>query len=336
MVQQLHHDPDIYQIQVDLPDNPLRYLNCYVIVGKTRNLVIDTGFNRPECHASLWQGLAELDIDLARTDLFLTHLHSDHTGLVGDFIKAGCTVYMGETDYNYVQESENGDNWRKMEQRFLAEGMPREAMEEQEHNQARLHRPDPDFKAVFIHDGEVLQLADEDFHVIHTPGHTKGLCCLYLPGPQVFFSSDHILFDITPNITIWNNMKQALRTYLDSLDKVRSLPVRLALPGHRKGAEAIDFRIDAIKAHHARRLAEVMAIAEAHPHSTAYELASHMTWSMRGKKWEDFPPTQKWFALGEALSHIEYLIDEGRLTPQDEMGKITYRVADDSQPVDFP
>ena len=85
--------------------------------------------------------------------------------------------------------------------------------------------------------------------------------------------------------------------------------------------------VDAIKAHHAKRLAEVVTIAKTHPHSTAYELASHMTWSMRGKKWEEFPPTQKWFAMGEALSHVEYLVDAGRLVPQAEDGKITYGVA---------
>ena len=53
MIQQLYHNPDIYQIHVDLPDNPLKYLNSYVVKGPTRHLVIDTGFNRPECQAAL-------------------------------------------------------------------------------------------------------------------------------------------------------------------------------------------------------------------------------------------------------------------------------------------
>ena len=70
MIQQLYHNPDIYQIHVDLPDNPLKYLNSYVVKGPTRHLVIDTGFNRPECQAALCGGLRELDVDLSRTDLF--------------------------------------------------------------------------------------------------------------------------------------------------------------------------------------------------------------------------------------------------------------------------
>lgn len=85
MIQKVYACPDIYEIRVELPDNPLQYLNSYVIKGKTRNLVIDTGFNRPACRASLCAGLHALDIDLQKTDLFLTHLHADHTGLVGLF-----------------------------------------------------------------------------------------------------------------------------------------------------------------------------------------------------------------------------------------------------------
>ena len=31
MIQQVYSHPDIYRIRVDLPDNPLQYLNAYVI-----------------------------------------------------------------------------------------------------------------------------------------------------------------------------------------------------------------------------------------------------------------------------------------------------------------
>ena len=323
MTQQLFHKPDIYQIQVDLPKNPLKYLNSYVVKGKTRNLIIDTGFNFPECHESLWQGLSELDVDLTKTDVFLTHLHSDHTGLVGDLEKAGCTVYMGDIDYNYIQMSADGKIWHITEKRYQDEGMPAESIERQLSNQAVKGRPDK-FTATLVHDGDILHFADLNFHVIHTPGHTKGLCCLYLPEQQIFFSSDHVLFDITPNITVWYNLKHALKVYLDSLDKVRNLPVKLALPGHRKGDTSIATRIDEIKHHHQVRLAEVMKIVTDNPGLTAYEIASHMTWSMRGKSWEEFPPTQKWFAMGEGLSHIEYLLDEGKLRRCEENGKIAY------------
>ena len=67
MVEQLYHNPDIYRIYVPLPDNPLKYLNCYVLVSDGETLIIDTGFNRPECKQALFDGLDELQVDFAHT-----------------------------------------------------------------------------------------------------------------------------------------------------------------------------------------------------------------------------------------------------------------------------
>jgi hypothetical protein len=33
-----------------------------------------------------------------------------------------------------------------------------------------------------------------------------------------------------------------------------------------------------------------------------------MKWRIRAKNWEEFPVTQKWFAVGEAMAHLDHLI----------------------------
>lgn len=327
MIQKVYTCPDIYVIRVELPDNPLQYLNSYVIKGKNQTLVIDTGFNRPACQASLCAGLQELQIDLQQTSLFLTHLHADHTGLVGLFADKGCPIYMNGIDYQYLCDSEDGSTWRFTEENFMREGMPEADIKMQFSNQARTYSPKINFPIHAVTDGERLHLADTELQVIHTPGHTKGQCCLYLPSQQIFFTADHILFDITPNIQVWPNMKDALEQYLTSLDKVRDLPVRLALPGHRKGSHEIVQRIAAIKEHHARRLQEIQTIVAAHPGYTAFQIAPYMTWSMRGKTWDEFPPTQKWFAMGETLAHLEYLLHHGQLKKKVIFDVVHYYIA---------
>ncbi len=325
MICQLYHEPDIYRIHVDLPNNPLQYLNAYVVKGKTRDLVIDTGFNRPECQKALCEGLRELDVQLSsRTDLFITHLHADHSGLVGMFAHAGCPVYMHPDEYQYLCDSEDGSTWKFAEDNFMREGMPEEDIKTQFSNQARKYSPHIDFPIQPVRGGDIVRLAGWDFHIIHTPGHTKGICCLYLPEQQIFFTTDHILFDITPNIQVWPNMRDALAQYFHSLDAVCRLPVQLALPGHRRERTAIAGRIAEIKEHHRRRLEEIEQIVKAHPGSTAFDIAPHMTWSMRGKKWPAFPPTQKWFAMGETLAHIEYLLHHGRLRRRADGGVYRY------------
>ena len=50
---------NIYTFPVKLPRNPLQYVNCYVIKATDggRNLLIDTGFNRPDCLKMLLEGI---------------------------------------------------------------------------------------------------------------------------------------------------------------------------------------------------------------------------------------------------------------------------------------
>ena len=72
---------NIYRLGVTLPQNPLRELNSYLIRGGERDLLIDTGFRRPECREALMAGITEAGSSTSRIDVLLTHLHSDHTGL---------------------------------------------------------------------------------------------------------------------------------------------------------------------------------------------------------------------------------------------------------------
>ena len=52
----------LYRIPVPLPGNPLRELNSYLLRGRERSLLIDTGFRQEEGRHALFAGLAELDV----------------------------------------------------------------------------------------------------------------------------------------------------------------------------------------------------------------------------------------------------------------------------------
>ena len=68
-----------------------------------------------------------------------------------------------------------------------------------------------------LKDGDQLELAGFSIRVFHTPGHTPGHMVLYLPEQQLLFSGDHVLFDISPNITSWPEVEDSLGDYLESL-----------------------------------------------------------------------------------------------------------------------
>jgi len=62
---------DIYRIEIPLPRNPLRIVNAYLVNGEDRNLLIDTGMNRPESiEAMRADSSASL---LTRPDGYLRH-----------------------------------------------------------------------------------------------------------------------------------------------------------------------------------------------------------------------------------------------------------------------
>ena len=53
-------------------------------------------------------------------------------------------------------------------------------------------------------------------------------------------------------------------------------------------------------------------------------LAGHMTWKIRASSWEDFPVAQKWFAVGECMSHLERLMALGQIRKEVLDGKAAY------------
>lgn len=317
MLELLYEKPEIYRMLIPLPENPLKTLNSYLIKLENRNLLIDTGFNRPECHEALIENLKELNVDMEKTDIFLTHLHSDHTGLINKIAHKNSKVYIGKIDYEYMFENLEGFNWEESEKRFASEGFPYEIIERlRDTNQAKIFAPDGMFESILVEDGYKFNVDKLEFTVILTSGHTPGHTCLYLEKEKLLFSGDHILFDITPNITSWLRVKDSLRNYVESLEKIKKLEITKTFPGHRATSDDVYSRIDEIIEHHKSRLTDTLEVIKnksAKEGLTAYEIASFMKWNMRGKSWTEFPDNQKWFAVGETLSHLDYLFNENKI-----------------------
>jgi glyoxylase-like metal-dependent hydrolase (beta-lactamase superfamily II) len=130
--------------------------------------------------------------------------------------------------------------------------------------------------------------------------------------------------DITPNIQCWSDGENPLQNYLESLDKTYALDIDMVLPGHRRLFTDHRKRIDELKRHHRCRLDEVCSILESGPPKHAYRVASEMTWDIRSDNWDEFPMAQKWFATGEAIAHLNYLENSGRISRTDGSETVMY------------
>lgn len=324
MVEQVYEN--IYRIFVPLKGNPLKELNSYFIKGDERDLVIDTGFRWIECERPLMEGLAEVGSDPARRDVFITHFHSDHMGNADKACGPGGHIYMSRIDMEFLKGNiRGGDNRVQRENRFLYDGFTPELLKQLEStNPARIYALTTlDDRFIAMDAGDHLKVGDFDFEFVLTPGHTPGNSMLWDGNHKIMFTGDNVLFDITPNITAWPGMPDTLGSYLDSLRRSDEYPVELALPAHRQTGDYHE-RIKQLLKHHEARLAECLQVIKDYPNSHAMEIASHMTWKIRARNWDEFPTPQKWFAVGECQSHLDYLEVRGIIEKREENGHYLY------------
>ena len=308
-----HIEDNIYTIPVPLPNNPLRQLNSYVIKGEGRNLVIDTGFKLEECRKALCDGLEELGVDMNCTDIFLTHLHSDHSGLAAELATQSSKIYISRADGELLTLSLTQGLGRVEEYRSY--GFSEKELENFWENPSMKYRQESPFNLTYVADGGVLTYGGRRLEVIFTPGHTPGHVCLYDRANKVMFLGDHVLFNITPNITTWPFFEDPLGHYVHSLMDISIYDVRLPLPAHRGVNGTMAERIGTIIEHHGARIREMLDILTERPGLTPYDLSGMMTWRVHGKtnSWADFPLNQKWFAVGETAAHLDYLLKRGRV-----------------------
>ena len=303
--------PNLFRIKIPLPKSPLKYLNSYVIRDAQKNLIIDTGLNRKECLEAMENGLQHIGVDLRQSDIFITHLHADHFGLVSKLASDSSYILFSRPEKELM---ESWEGFGAMIVYAGKNGFPKNQLKAalSKHPGAR-YGTDwiPDLKT--LEDGDAISVGDYQFRCVETPGHTMGHICLYEPTQKLLVAGDHILIDITPNIQCWSDLHNPLKHYLASLDKVFKLEIDLVLPGHRRLIDDHRARINELKEHHRNRLNEVLEILDAGPQH-AFQIASQMTWDLAAKSWDHFPVAQKWFATGEAIAHLRYLEEEGKVS----------------------
>lgn len=314
--------PNIFRNEISLPNNPLKAINSYIIRSKSRNLIIDTGFNTPECLSQLMRGIEELNIDLSITDLLITHMHTDHSGLAPVLKKNGVqAVYFSQTDgdlFNQTSKNESAIFYDTINQIL---GFKEDDLSEfgKEYGNRSEH-----LEFVPLLEGNEIVMGDYCFEVVNIFGHTPGHIGLYEREHKLFFGGDHILDGITPNIIFWGFDQDILATYFKSLNKVYDFEINYLFTAHREIIRDHKKRIMELISHHEERLEEILDILREGSSKTPVEIAASMHWHLNYREWEDFPYPQKWFASGEALSHLEHLVHIGIVNRINNTGKILY------------
>jgi glyoxylase-like metal-dependent hydrolase (beta-lactamase superfamily II) len=309
---------DFYRIEIPLPDTLLKSVNSYVIKDREQNLIIDTGMYNDECFNAMQAALKKLDVDVKKTDFFITHAHGDHIGLVTRLIHAGSIVYINELDAQVISKIKTGVILSEIRTLLQMSGFPEKDPEKILPPRVKDEfSPRETLPFRFVEDRDILERGAYRFTCVKTPGHSKGHTCLYESDKKFLIAGDHLLKDITPGIQGRINEENPLKDYLSSLDKVYALDIDMVLPGHRSLFGNCRARIEEIKEHHHQRNNEVLAILQKGS-KNIYEVASQMTWNVDCDSWDSFPVVQSFFAMGEAFAHLRYLEETGAILRKTE------------------
>ncbi|RJP60782.1 MAG: MBL fold metallo-hydrolase [Deltaproteobacteria bacterium] len=323
--------PGIYQLKVAIPDNPLGNLNCYLVEGKEGWLMVDTGWFTPEAFDSLKNGLK--DMGIALTDIatiVVTHVHPDHFGLAGRIKQVSpntkLLTHQFEADLietRYIKFSALRDKVGTMLRRYGVPSLELSSLDSS--SMPALEFVRVTFPDRTLYGGEIIPTGRYNLEVIWTPGHSIGHICLYEPRNQLLFSGDHILPQITTNVSYHvQSGDNPLGDYLYSLHKLENLPVEKILPAHEDIFTDLRGRITELTEHHNNREAEIQkAILEGH--RSAYEISSQITWNVPDFNWNNLPPLHKRIAVMEIIAHLECMRWEGKVQRIIEDEFITFR-----------
>jgi glyoxylase-like metal-dependent hydrolase (beta-lactamase superfamily II) len=310
--------PDLWSVPVPML-GPLRYVSAYVFALDGGGLgLLDTGWESDEGWTALSDGLNSIGggLDDVR-GVLVTHLHFDHLGLARRVREAtGAWIAMHPADATLVSRWTERDAQTAVnaEVDFLVElGADRaEAVGDvgpAERMEAFTRMAVPDR---LLEDGDLAAFPGWRMRAVHTPGHTPGHLCFAEERTGLFFSGDHVLPRISPNISTGGaGADDPLRDFLGSLAGVRDLEATEVLPAHEWRFRGLDERVDQLTAHHEKRLSELLDAVRAHPGSTPWELAAYLTWS---RPWEQYERRMRIFAVTETDAHVRLAASRGLLT----------------------
>ncbi|MGY1814982.1 MBL fold metallo-hydrolase [Blastococcus sp. SYSU D00820] len=306
----------LWSVPVPIPHNPLRYVSAYAFALDGGGLgLIDTGWDSDEGWDALRSGLTAIGGDVGDVrGVLVTHFHFDHLGLANRVREAsGAWMAMHPADARLVAASGEGEAEafvaRQIE--FLVSlGASREEAEGDvgpaEHMSAFTAIRPPDRH---LEDGETADFPGWSLRAVHTPGHTPGHLCFAEERTGLFLSGDHVLPRISPNISSSPvGLADPLRDYLASLERVSGMADGEVLPAHEWRFRGLAERTAELTAHHEHRLDELLRAIRAHPGSTPWDLAAHLSWS---RPWEQYTRGMRIFAVTETDAHLRLLASRG-------------------------
>jgi len=204
--------------------------NIWHVRGRERDLLVDSGFGVVK--------LSEAARDLFEHPLtaVATHAHADHVGSHHEFpdraihpLEAG--LLQAPPYANLVAAKAYGPAGMAMLQRLgfpVPEGLLITALPYAGYDPERDYEIPPSAPTRFLDEGDVLDLGDRSFEVLHLPGHSPGSIGLWEKASGTLFSGD-ALYD---GALLDELERSNVADYVRTMERLLELPVTVVHGGH--------------------------------------------------------------------------------------------------------
>jgi glyoxylase-like metal-dependent hydrolase (beta-lactamase superfamily II) len=304
--------PRIQWLRMPLPF-ALNHINLWLLDDGDSYTLVDTGIDTDITRQTWLQLMAGPLAHKKIARVICTHFHPDHMGLAGWFSREyGLPIHMTPQEYEAGQKWHGKRNQALLNKLtdYLAHGgidpeIARGAVESRG-KMPTLVSAVPD-QVVPINPTEPITAAGTEWRVLIGEGHAPQLVTLYSAQHNALISSDQILPQISPNVSVslFDPMADPLKLFITGFAKFKELSENtLVLPSHRLPFYGLHQRVDTLVSHHDDRLAAAKAACT--EQSTAYKVMLKLFPRM-------LDAHQTFFALGETFAHLNYLIGRGEV-----------------------
>ena len=317
---------------VPIPFNEVPYLltaNIYAL-GRDQITLIDAGPGIPGVLDFIKDSFSKEGLNFNNINrIILTHGHMDHFGLAASIkeeLDHPVEIFLHTEDHwkistDFINNEVWVDEFRMLQELTEIPDDDFKILVEKVRTYYSIAKPLDDLKT--MKDNDIFYGEGYSLQVVFTPGHEPGLCCLYEPDQKVLFSSDHILKNLTPKpILAFDRDKhidkdyKGLMAYEKSLERVSKLDVKYMFPGHGEWIEDMHPLIKQYRQHYSERM-EIVLNAVRKKEMPLYYLVRDV-----------FPNAgagDLFIALSEIISHLEVLVDLGRVEILNSGPPVIYR-----------
>jgi glyoxylase-like metal-dependent hydrolase (beta-lactamase superfamily II) len=304
----------IYKIVLPTPF-PVGPVNCIVTTEPPITL-IDTGTLWEPSRQALMEQLSELNLTLKDIQrIIITHPHADHFGMAAEIADiSGAQVWTHPVNRSYLNPS---PEFIRIRDQFYDDILSQCGVPEDERTQFFSSRSgrntfwSPIECTHFLDEGDEISLAQFQWRVYHTPGHSGGLICLFNQDTRTLLCNDHLLRRISSNPIMERDpdggpRPHRLVQYLQQLQRINELQPSVAWTGHGDIIDDVPKIIRHRMRYHARRAKTILDMISQQP-MTVHQISRNLFGTRSG--------FDCFLTISETVGHLDWLVEQGKAEP---------------------